>query len=249
MSALANDMRRALDPTYLMREIGMQPDPWQEAVLRSDARNMALLCSRQSGKSTTCAVLACHQALYDPGLILITAPAQRQAQELFIKVRDTYRELSNVPRVVSESAMRMHLANGSRVIAIPGTADTVRGFSGVKTVIVDEAAWVSDNLITALRPMLATTNGRFIALTTPYGKRGFFWEAWEHGGPRWWRMTVTADDCPRISREWLDDARETMGEWKFQQEFYCEWIDNDEQLFPSELIEAALSSEVQPLWN
>lgn len=60
-----------------------------------------------SNGTTTCAVLACHQALYAPGLILITAPAQRQAQELFIKVRDTYRELSNVPRVVSESAMRM----------------------------------------------------------------------------------------------------------------------------------------------
>src|SRR5690606_34749479 len=101
-----------LDPATIMRDAGMEPDGWQENVLNSDARRMLLLCSRQSGKSTTCAALAVNQAIYDPGLVLLIAPAQRQSSELFRKVNEVYRALPDVPRVVQESAMRLELANG-----------------------------------------------------------------------------------------------------------------------------------------
>src|SRR5690606_41607559 len=105
-------------------DAGMWPDDWQESVLNSDSRRMLLLCSRQSGKSTTCAALAVNQAVYDPGLVLLIAPAQRQSSELFRKVSEVYRALPDVPRIVQESALRMELANGSRIIALPGTEGT-----------------------------------------------------------------------------------------------------------------------------
>lgn len=231
-----------------MRQSNMVPDTWQEAVLNSPARRMLLLCSRQSGKSTTCASLAVHQALYDPGLVLLIAPAQRQSVELFRKVREVYTALPDVPRIVQESAMRMELANGSRIIALPGTEGTIRGYSGAKTVIVDEASRVDNALFAAVRPMLATTQGRFVALTTPYGKRGWFYEAWEHGDG-WHRTKVTAEDCPRIDPEWLAEERRLVGDWQFRQEYLCEFVDTDEQFFASELIEAAMSNEVAPLWS
>ncbi|MCJ0825957.1 phage terminase large subunit [Luteimonas sp. 50] len=248
MSILARDLTRMLDPASVMRDAGMEPDGWQEEVLNSDARRMLLLCSRQSGKSTTCASLAVHQALYDPGLVLLIAPAQRQSSELFRKVHEVYRALPDVPRIVQESAMRLELANGSRIIALPGTEGTIRGYSGAKTVIVDEASRVDNALFAAVRPMLATTNGRFVALTTPYGKRGWFYEAWEHG-EGWHRTKVTAHDCPRIDPEWLAEERRLIGDWQFRQEYECEFVDTDEQFFASDLIEAALTNEVSPLWN
>lgn len=248
MSALARDLTRMLNPAQLMRDAGMEPDAWQENVLNSDARRMLLLCSRQSGKSTTCASLAVNQAIYDPGLVLLIAPAQRQSAELFRKVNDVYRALPNVPKVVQESAMRMELANGSRIIALPGTEGTIRGYSGAKTVIVDEASRVDDALFAAVRPMLATTNGRFVALTTPYGKRGWFYEAWAHG-EGWYRAQVTAHDCPRIDPAWLAEEKRLVGDWQFRQEYLCEFVDTDEQFFSSELIEAAITDEVAPLWN
>jgi hypothetical protein len=237
-----------LDPASIMREAGMEPDAWQESVLNSDARRMLLLCSRQSGKSTTCASLAVHQALYDPGLVLLIAPAQRQSSELFRKVSEVYNALDDVPRITQESAMRLELANGSRIIALPGTEGTIRGYSGAKTVIIDEASRVDNALFAAVRPMLATTQGRFVALTTPYGKRGWFYEAWEHG-EGWERTKVTAHDCPRIDPEWLEEERRLVGDWQFRQEYMCEFVDTDEQFFASELIEAAMSHEVMPLWN
>lgn len=247
MSILAKDMTRMLEPASIMREAGMEPDSWQEAVLNSEARRMLLLCSRQSGKSTTCASLAVHQALYDPGLVLLIAPAQRQSSELFRKVREVYSALDDVPRVVSESALKLELANGSRIIALPGTEGTIRGYSGAKTVIIDEASRVDNALFAAVRPMLATTNGRFVALTTPYGKRGWFYEGWYHG-QGWERTRVTADDCPRIDAAWLAEERRLVGDWQFRQEYLCEFVDTDEQFFASELIEAAMTTEVEPLW-
>ena len=247
MSALARDLTRMLDHSQLMRDCGMEPDPWQEAVLRSESRRMLLLCSRQSGKSTTCAALAVGSALYDPGVVLLIAPAQRQSSELFRKVNSFYRSLPDVPKVVQESAMRLELANGSRIIALPGTESTLRGYSA-KTVIIDEASRVDDELFAAVRPMLATTQGRFVALTTPYGKRGFFYEAWEHG-EGWERTKVTADQCPRIDADWLADERRLIGDWQYRQEYQCDFVDTEEQFFSSELIEAAITDEVAPLWN
>lgn len=248
MSILARDLTRMLDPAQLMRDAGMEPDGWQESVLNSDARRLLLLCSRQSGKSTTCAALAVNQAIYDPGLVLLIAPAQRQSSELFRKVTDVYRRLPDVPRIVQESAMRLELANGSRIIALPGTEGTIRGYSGAKTVIVDEASRVDNALFAAVRPMLATTQGRFVALTTPYGKRGWFYDAWEYG-EGWHRTKVTANDCPRIDPHWLDEERRLIGDWQFRQEYLCEFVDTDEQFFSSALIEAALTDEVEPLWS
>jgi hypothetical protein len=248
MSALAHDLRRMLDPAQLMRDGGMQPDAWQENVLQSDARRMLLLCSRQSGKSTTCAALAVNQAIYDPGLVLMIAPAQRQSSELFRKAAGLLRSLDDVPRIVQESALRLELANGSRIMALPGTEGTIRGYSGAKTVIVDEASRVDDALFTAVRPMLATTQGRFVALTTPYGKRGWFYEAWEHGDG-WEKTMVTAEQCPRIDPLWLKEERGLIGDWMFRQEYLCEFVDTDEQFFASDLIAAALTAEVKPLWN
>lgn len=248
MSALARDLTRMLNPAQLMRDAGLTPDAWQSDVLNSDARRLLLLCSRQSGKSTTSAALAVNQAIYDPGLVLLIAPAQRQSSELFRKVTELYRALPDVPKVVQESAMRMELANGSRIIALPGTEGTIRGYSGAKTVIVDEASRVDNALFAAVRPMLATTRGRFVALTTPYGKRGWFYDAWEYG-EGWHRTKVTAHDCPRIDAEWLEEERRLVGDWQFRQEYGCEFVDTDEQFFSSELIEAALTSEVMPLWS
>ena len=47
------------------------------------------------------------------------------------------------------------LANGSRIIALPGTEKTIRGYAAADLVVIDEAARVEDDLLTAVRPMLA----------------------------------------------------------------------------------------------
>jgi hypothetical protein len=192
--------------------------------------------------------MALNTAFYDPGLVLIVAPAQRQSVELFRKVRDTYNAQEDAPKIVNESTLRMEMDNGSRIIALPGTEATIRGYSAPKLVLVDEASRVEDSLFTGLRPMLATNQGRMVLLTTPYGKRGFFYEAWAHG-EGWKRTRITADQCPRIDPEWLAEERKIIGEWQYRQEYLCEFVDTDESFFSSDLIEAAFQPDLRPLWT
>jgi hypothetical protein len=96
--------------------------------------------------------------------------------------------------------------------------------------------------------MLAVSNGSLWLMSTPNGKRGFFWEEWSKGGPQWKRVMVPATECPRISKEFLERerARAWREEW-FRQEYMCEFLDSDDGVFPRELIEGSFSGEVRVL--
>jgi hypothetical protein len=240
----------ALEPVALAELAGFNPDAWQSDVLRSDAHQIIMLVSRQGGKSTVSSVRALHKALYAPGsLVLLLAPSYRQSKELFRKVKAAYACLPDARRIASESALEMEFVNGSRIVALPGKEETIRGFSGVALLIVDEASLVSDALYQAIRPMLAVSGGSILLLSTPRGKRGFFHHEWTLGGDAWHRTKITAFDCPRISKEWLETERATIGEWWFKQEYLCEFVENIDQVFAYEDIQRALSHEVPPLWS
>jgi len=142
----------------------------------------------------------------------------------------------------------MELANGSRIEALPGTEKTVRGFSGVDLLIVDEAARVADELYFAVRPMLAVSGGRLLMLSTPFGKRGVFYSEWTEG-TGWEHYTVTAAECLRIPPAFLLEEREALGEWWYAQEYECRFMEAVDAVFTSELIQAALSDEVEPLFE
>lgn len=248
VAQLASDLGCALDPAALAARTGMPPDPWQADFLRSTDPRVLLNCSRQSGKSTVTALLGVHTALYEPGaLVLLLSPSLRQSQELFRKALDTYRALANPVPVEAESALRLELENGSRIVSLPGKEQTVRGFSGVRLLAVDEAARVPDNLYFSIRPMLAVSGGRLVALSTPFGTRGWWFEAWRSAEP-WRRFQVPAEQCPRISAEFLEEERRTMGEWWFRQEYGCDFLDAETQPFARDDIEQAFAEEVEP-WD
>jgi hypothetical protein len=242
--------REKSDAVLMANRAGIVPDAWQSDLLRSDAKQMILLCSRQSGKSTITSILALHQAIYrDDSLILLLSPSLRQSQELFRKLQFFYNALesANTPQAVEESALRMELSNGSRIIALPGKEATIRGFSGVSLLIIDEASRVEDALYQSVRPMLAVSGGRIILLSTPFGKRGFFFAEWTDGGG-WRRTKVTADQCPRIDKAWLERERKMIGDWWFLQEYMCEFVETDDQVFSYDDIQNALDSDIKPLF-
>jgi hypothetical protein len=182
----------ALDPVRFARAAGLAPDDWQQAVLRSDAPRLLLNCCRQSGKSTVTALVALHTAIYAPGsLILLLSPGLRQSAELFRKVLDAYRGLGRPAPATAESLLRLELVGGSRIVALPGNENTVRGYSGAALLCVDEASRTEDALYFSIRPMLAVSGGRIIALSTPWGRRGWWFTAWQEE-PDWHKVEVPA---------------------------------------------------------
>ena len=248
--AIASDLAMAIDPVRLAERAGLTPDPWQADLLRSTDRQAILLCSRQSGKSTTSAAIATHQAVFVPGsLVLVLSPSLRQSQELFRKCLSIYGALGETAPATAETKLTLELANGSRLIALPGKEATVRGFSGVALLLVDEASRVPDALYQAIRPMLAVSGGRIVLLSTPFGKRGFFWTEWDAGGADWRRVKVTAADCPRIPRAWLERERRQIGDWWYRQEYACEFMEAEDQLFAFDDIAAAFDPGLTPLFG
>jgi len=243
-------MIRALDPVEFSRYIGIEPDPWQAEVLRSEDKRMLLNCSRQSGKSTTTAVKGLHTALYRPkSLILLVSPSLRQSQELFRKVKDAYHAMAERPGLTEDNKLSLTLVNNSRIVSLPGDQATVRGYSGVTLILEDEAAQVNDDFYHAILPMLIVNNGQLICMSTPFGKRGHFFEEWENGGPSWKRIQITADLCPRITEEQLEAQRRSLGDMFFRQEFQCEFVELEDSSFKYDLIQRAFSDEVKPLFG
>src|ERR671919_999621 len=176
MAELRDDLKLALDRRAFARALGLEPDGWQGDLLRSTAPRVLLNCSRQSGKSTMSGVMALHRALYHPGsLILCLAPALRQSQELFGKVLGFYRDLGRPVAPQAERKLSLELENASRIVTLPGSEKTIRGFSGAALLIVDEAARVDDELYFAVRPMLAVSGGVLLILMKPACKTAAFY--------------------------------------------------------------------------
>ncbi len=243
------ELRHALDRVVFSKAVGLEPDSWQEDLLRSSSERTLLLCSRQAGKSTVSAVLALHKALYHPGsLVLVLAPALRQSQELFGKIAGFYSSLDHPVPAQAERRLSLELENGSRIVTLPGTERTVRGFSGAALLLVDEAARVGDELVYAVRPMLAVSGGSMVMLTTPYGRRGVFYQEWT-SGVGWERYEIPATEVPRIDEAFLEEERRSIPAKIYSQEYCCEFVETDDQVFSYADVEAAFSNDVIPLFG
>jgi hypothetical protein len=194
--------------------------------------------------------LALREALLNPpALVLLLSPSLRQSGELFKdKVRRLYNALRRPVACVQETQLTMELANGSRIVSLPGEEGTIRGYSGVRLLVVDEAARVPDPLYYSLRPMLAVSRGLLIALSTPYGKRGWFWEEWTGTGA-WQKVKVEASDCARIGEKFLTEERRSLGARWFRQEYECSFEDTVDAVFAHTDIQAMLSHDIEPLFE
>jgi len=248
-ATLEKDLALSLDPVLFAQTLGFAPEPWQARILRSASNRLLLNCHRQAGKSTIFSILGLHTALYQiPSLTLLLSPSLRQSSELFRKVLDFYAKLEDTPQLVEESRLSLKTKRGSRIISLPSTEATVRGYSGVDLLLEDEAARVPDSLYYAIRPMIATSGGRLMLGSCPYGKAGHFFHEWTQGS-HWERVKVTALECPRISQAFLDEERATHDPLWFAQEYLCEFTENESQVFGYEDVMGCLSDEVQPLFS
>lgn len=226
------------------RQLGFEPDAWQEAVMRWQGKRLLLNCARQSGKSTIASLLAVHTAMSKPAaLVLLVSPSLRQSSELFRKCSSWLAKMKTPPAMVEDNKLSATFGNGSRIVSLPASESTIRGFSAVDLLIEDEAARVDDELYKAVRPMLAVSGGRLILASTPWGQRGHFYDEWRDGGDAWRRVTLKATDNPRITPAFLDEERLALGDAWFRSEYLCEFTDTTNNVFRSEDIRNALSGD------
>jgi len=249
-TALNHHLALALDPALLLDEIGFEPVDWQKRVMRSRSRRLILNIHRQGGKSTVTAALALHTAMFNPGaLILLVSASQRQSSELFAKVTGIHRALGKPGGSVADNATTLGLENGSRVVSLPDSPDTIVGFSAPRLILADEAARISDEMLTALLPMLITNAGRLCLMSTPKGKRGFYHQAWTATDADWERVAFKASDNPRLDPAELAEHRAILGQLGYEQEYENCFNEASGQLFTEASIAAAMNGDRAPIFG
>ena len=224
---------------FARSRLGFAADERQAAVLDSPAKRGILNCTRQWGKSTVLAAKAVHRVWTRPGsLVLVASPGKRQSRLFLRKAAEFLGKLGIRRRGDGDNEASLLLPNRSRIVGLPGTEATVRGFSAASMALIDEAAIVRDELYMALLPMLAVSDGDMWLLSTPRGCSGFFYETWNEEG--WEKHTATALEAPWIRREALEAHRRSMPEWRFRQEYFCEFAQDDGAWFDRDLVMRAV---------
>ncbi len=208
-----------LDPAGYIRRIWEDPFPWQVEALNPIHRRLILNCARQSGKSTIVSGICLHNAKHKArSLNLIVSPSEKQSQETMKKVEDYIALDSSLMRLArgGDSKVEKEFKNGSRIVALPGTEKSVRGYSKPTTIIIDEAARLTDETYKALRPMLVGADAaQLILLSTPWNKSGFFHDEWVKN-PTWKKIYV-------VPKWELDDISGRIVEREPIEEFKAKW--------------------------
>lgn len=226
-----------VDPiTAFKKVIGADPDDWQRELLTSEDDFCSVLASRGTGKSMTTAIKGYHFADTNPNsTVVIIAPAKRQSDEIY---RYCGIARDNLPLSVDhdrEVQDMLELKNNSRLIVLPGSnPETVRGYRA-HLIIADEAARLRDDVIAAIIPMLVD-GGRIIMLTTPAGRQGFFYEAWQDRRGR--QIVARSLDIPRMANIVKRD-KAIMSKSAFRSEHMLEWSGSGDAYFDIDLIQQA----------
>lgn len=235
------DIAYEIDPAlWVRRVLGVEPTAWQEQFMRAPhGASILALTARQVGKTTTAAWAIAHFMLHAPGgLCVIACPAQRQSAEAVRRVRENLIKVS--AELKNDNVYGIELKNGSRVLALPGSDDSIRGLTVDGWIIADEAARLSNDLIAALRPMRARRpHARFAMLSTAWSRTDPFWTAWANDDPSWMRLKATADTAGLFSPEYLEQERRALGENNFKREYLGIPIGAHGSLFDWELYERA----------
>jgi hypothetical protein len=215
-------------------------DDWQKEIMNTEG-NIALRSGRQVGKSTVISILAGDYAVKNPNkVIMVIASVERQAYLLFEKIliylEGKYRDKINSRKKPTKS--RVSLKNGSIIYCLPtGLAGYgIRGYT-IDLLIADEAAFIPDNVFSAVTPAIATRidrGAKIVLLSTPHGKKGYFARAFNDDSFK--TFHISSEECPRINKEFLEQEKRRMSKREYAQEYLGEFVDELMQFFPDKLI-------------
>ncbi|RKY98248.1 MAG: hypothetical protein DRQ10_07620 [Candidatus Hydrothermota bacterium] len=237
------------DPALFMSKIyGMKPFQYQTEFLRDDHPYIIVASARQVGKSTMVSARALWEALANDGItVLILAPTFRQSQITFRKIRAA---IERNKRIFSRLIKRLRsdyiqFINDSEIYCLPAGEEgiTIRGFTA-DVLIIDEAAFVPDEVFASVLPSITTRHSKLYLLGTPAGKTGFFWKAWNN--PQFKRYRIRASDCPIHKKEKIELAKTLMPSLKFKTEYEAEFVEEMDTFFsPSDINSAVI--DIPPL--
>jgi phage terminase large subunit-like protein len=209
---------------------------YQQKLMADKSQRIIACMGRQTGKTTTIATKAIHYAFTHPNTTtLIISPSLRQSMIMFDKIL-TFTHSNPLLRksITRKTRTIIQLTNGSQIIALPCSEHLLRGYSA-QLVICDEASFIPENVITEIVfPMLSTTNGTAILLSTPWDKNHFFYKAFLN--PQYSTHKIRSEENPLIPQAFLAEMQQNMTAEAYKREYLAEFTEAATSYFPQELI-------------
>jgi len=204
-------------------KLSYHPRDWAKQFHASTKRYMVLVVHRRAGKTTAALNFMQVSAIRNGGRrYAYIAPTYKQAKNVAWAILKLYSK--DIPGIEHrETDLTVRYPNGSAITLFGADSpDSLRGM-GLAGVVFDEYSQQPSNIFSEIvRPMLVDHNGYAIWIGTPKGKNEFYrlYEQAQNDPDRL-ALKLTVDDTKIIDMQEIEDARKTMSEDEFQQEWYC----------------------------
>lgn len=201
---------------------------------------------RQKGKSMMCEnILALASLKHGDQRCGFLAPTLRQAKPLF---KDIVRKLKPLIAESNGSDLELTFINGSSISFMSAEqGDNLRGFTVTERgiLIIDEAAYISDDVFYAVTPFVNANNAPILCVSTPRFRQGFFYDFYTDG-LKGVANTYAYDfndwPNPYITPERLEMYRKKMPLNLFRADYLGEWMEANSDVFGD--FQAVMSNSV-----
>jgi phage terminase large subunit-like protein len=222
-----------------------EPFTYQEKLLNDTSERIVACMGRQTGKTTTIATKAIHYAFTHPNTTtLIVSPSMRQSMIMFDKILGVIQANPFLKRSVTRKTRTLiQLSTQSQIIALPCSEHLLRGYTA-NLAICDEASFIPESIITEIiYPMISTTKGTTILLSTPWDKNHFFYKAFLN--PAYSTHKIPSAQNPLIPQEFLAEMQQTMTQEAYKREYEAEFTEAASSYFQQELIRRCIEKAQQ----
>lgn len=249
-----NELRE--NPNVLAEQIlKIELHKGQQKILECKDRFIAVRAARRFGKSFVFSVYAIWFAVTNPNKnIVLVSRSQRQSMWLFDQIVRLLTPTQLNSSITRLTMSELEFSNGSTITSLPGASyDSLRGPT-IDLALIDEAAYVRDELFSVLYPTVMTTQGRIVLISTPGLSAGEFYNACTSKDSGYTAFKFTHDDAvfadgrPHVPREELERECARAGGadsafWK--REFLVEFTDADGAFFDIKSVQDAMSDNIE----
>ena len=213
--------------------LGIEPNSSQRAIINAvnnpKYRFVCAAISRRQGKTYISNIIGQLVCLVPNSHVLLMSPNYSLSQISFDLQRNLIKHFDL--EVLRDNAKDkvIELSNNSTIrMGSINQVDSVVGRS-YDLIIFDEAALTDgrDAFNVALRPTLDKENSKAIFISTPRGRNNYFAEFYYRGFsdefPEWCSVKATWHENPRVSEADIVEARKTMSEAEFAQEYLADF--------------------------
>lgn len=216
-------------------------ESWQQPVYddvhiaRHSGNVFVVKSKRQIGKSCLASILLIEYALVQKCISVVVEPTQAQSRRIYKQILDMMQPTGLI-KTANSQLLIMEFTNGSEILFKSAEQrDALRGFTVSGLLVIDEAAFIQDQIFEILYPTCDANNAPILVISTPLFCSGEFYRLYTRGmrkNPHTKSYNWSEYDTSKyLSPEKLQHYKETISPLKFKSEYLGEFISEGSYIF------------------